>query len=277
VALANHHLAIIAVAYLYNALHKMGLTDIVWPDHDRIIKLQAGPIFADDVPSTPEEMRARVCYRFGVDRNMVLFTTDLRKLARRDLTVSDASTLLLKFFQTKEPLERTIYQLQENIQRRQLAQAKQSDKSEDVNKGKITKISGPVSQRKFIGQLQDSANVAVAIAETSIPYMGLAKIRIHLLQYIRKRLELSGYALQENKHNPNDLNDYNLTYMVVDILKENDDTWTATKKPGLLLKLASIECRRMWKYMNSDELKVNRPLYFPDGDMEESEAGTVRT
>jgi hypothetical protein len=59
IALANRHLSIFAVAHLCNAVRKMELTNIIWPAMEKIIKLYAGPLFADDIPSTPEEMRAR--------------------------------------------------------------------------------------------------------------------------------------------------------------------------------------------------------------------------
>jgi hypothetical protein len=88
---------------------------------------------------------------------------------------------------------------------------------------------------------------------------------------VSERLQLSGYELPA-KDNREDSNNIGLTLMVADILKENNATWKKTKKPGLTLQPVSIEYQRMWDYMNSDLFKVNRPLYFPDRNPEESGA-----
>jgi hypothetical protein len=161
IALANHHRSIFAVAHLYNALHKMNLTKVAWPDLDRIIELQRGPIFADDVPSTPEEMQARVMFRLGVDRTLTQLNVHSTTLAKKDLAMSNASTLLMQFFRSKQPLETTIYQLQANIEQKQLAET-QSAKGKGIAKPPKTKPLALLSQRAFINQLEDFANAAIS-------------------------------------------------------------------------------------------------------------------
>jgi hypothetical protein len=120
VRLANHHGLIFAVAYIYNALRKMGLTDIVWPDMERIITLHTKYLFAGDVPSTPEEMRARVMFQLGVDRNVEKTRFDLKTLEKRYMPISKTSTLLLEHFRTKTPpLDYVVHQLQGHVEQRQ--------------------------------------------------------------------------------------------------------------------------------------------------------------
>jgi hypothetical protein len=262
IALANVHQAVFAVAHLYNALHKMNLTKVAWPDLDRIIELQRGPFFADDIPSTPEEMQARVWYRLGVERTGTRFIADRKTPTKKNLVPSPASALLLQFFRSKQPLETTMYQLQAKMEQKQLAEKRQG-----VAKGAKTKPSTLLSQGAFINQLQDVANTA--IADTNIPYLGLTKLCIHLLEYVIERLQRSGYKpLPKTDYSVNE----DLVQMVADILLQNNDSWKKTKKPGVFLLLASIEYRRMCDYMNSDRFKENWPLHSPYGDVEESEA-----
>jgi hypothetical protein len=98
----------------------MGLTDIVWPDMERIITLHTKYLFAGDVPSTPEEMRARVMFRLGVDRNVEKTRFDLNTLEKRYMPISKTSTLLLEHFPTKTPpLDYVVHQLQEHVEQRQ--------------------------------------------------------------------------------------------------------------------------------------------------------------
>jgi hypothetical protein len=122
IALANLHQFIFAVAHLYNALHKMNLTKVAWSNLDRIIELQRGPLFADDIHSTPEEMQARVWYRLGVERTGTRFIANRRTSTKKDLVPSPASRLLLQFFRSKQPLETTMYQLQVKMEQKQLAE-----------------------------------------------------------------------------------------------------------------------------------------------------------
>lgn len=61
--LANHHMSIMAVAHLYNALRKLQLTSIEWPEMERIIELHSQALFANDIPDDPEAMFHRYNYR----------------------------------------------------------------------------------------------------------------------------------------------------------------------------------------------------------------------
>ncbi|KAK5674274.1 hypothetical protein LTS10_013012 [Elasticomyces elasticus] len=77
IALANHHMTIFATAHLYNALKQLRVIDIEWPALDRIMELQAGPIFAGqrpgDVPKTPQAMQSHLELRVGLKSDSKLF------------------------------------------------------------------------------------------------------------------------------------------------------------------------------------------------------------
>jgi hypothetical protein len=63
--LANHHLSIFAVAHVYNDVRQLKLLEQSCPIMDRIIELHRRAIFADVVPSTLEDIKARMKYRVG--------------------------------------------------------------------------------------------------------------------------------------------------------------------------------------------------------------------
>jgi len=261
IALANHHVSIFAVAHLYNALRNMDLIDFAWPDLERIIALQAGPIFANDIPTTPQEMRARFYFRLGgINGSMTRWRFDDKTMAKKDLTISPASTLLLEFFQAKQPLEKTVYQLQERIEK---TKATRSTVSRNTA-GSVSLL----SQRKFIDQLEDFAKAA--ISEREIPYLGLAKLCVHLLNMIRSDLEHKGYRMPPKSIPGSSFND-SLILMVGEILKDN---CTMNKKgPGGMLQVAATDFEMFWIYLNSPFFQENnKQIYFPNRDPERSEA-----
>lgn len=62
IALANHHLSMFAAAHVYNSLQQLHLSDIRWPEMERIIELHKGPLLANEIPTTPSEMFRRIEY-----------------------------------------------------------------------------------------------------------------------------------------------------------------------------------------------------------------------
>lgn len=116
--LANYHLSIFTMAHLYNISKKLSLVENVWDDTEKIIELHTRPIFAGDIPSTPEEMSARINHRLGLDRNLKYSSITKQSLMRREIPMSSASGLN-EFFGSSQPLEKTIYQLQDLLRKRQ--------------------------------------------------------------------------------------------------------------------------------------------------------------
>lgn len=234
IALANHHESIFNVAHLYNAFRKMQLIDIVWPDMERIITLHAGPIFANDIPNTPEEMQDRLFFRVGrINRSMTRFNTSKKTETKKNLTISPSGAVLLEFFQAKQPLEKTVYQLQENIERTKLARKSHN----------ITTAVSLLSQRKFIDQLEDFAKSA--ISETEIPYLSLTRTCVHLPEGMAADLEVCGYK-PERRSNPGESKNDNLAFTTAKILMDNSYSSMEGIGAGPMLTLAATTFRTWW-------------------------------
>lgn len=254
--LANQHLSIFAMAHLYNALRKMELIDIVWDDMEQIIATQAGPYFAGDIPDSPEEMSARINYRLGLGRGMERMTSK-QALTKKELALSPSSSLLLKFFHTEEPLERTIYQLQNNLQRRQKGQA-----SRALTEMSTEKSLSVLSQRKFIGRLEEFAEATVT--ETQIPYIGLTLFCSRYLEGVRRQLVEAGYDLPKiPKGDMGRAGHQGHRFMVAAILTENKNAMKFNHRPGEMLEFAAGGFEDFWMFMNSEQTKEERELYFP--------------
>ena len=65
ISLANHNHAIFMIAHLYNALQQLDVTGTSWPGMDKCIAMQKGPIFANDIPRTAEDVERRLDHRVG--------------------------------------------------------------------------------------------------------------------------------------------------------------------------------------------------------------------
>lgn len=100
ISLANHHHAIFMIAHLYNALRHLDVSGISWPSMDRCIKIQKGPIFANDIPRTSEDIDRRLDHRVGkaFDRRKVM------KLRHHE--ASDILKLMLEQQDIEVPLRR---------------------------------------------------------------------------------------------------------------------------------------------------------------------------
>ena len=119
IQLTNHHGSIFAVGHIYNALRKLGLTDIVWPDMERIIQIHTKSLLAGDVPSTSEEIRARAMFRLGFNRDAERYRHDLQTWKKKYMAVSKTSTLISELFRTKQPLLNDVmHQLQEHVEQK---------------------------------------------------------------------------------------------------------------------------------------------------------------
>ena len=64
-ARANMHPSIFYMAHLYNGLRQFNLLEQEWPIMERIIHLHAKALFADAIPTNPDDMIARFCYRMN--------------------------------------------------------------------------------------------------------------------------------------------------------------------------------------------------------------------
>lgn len=260
VALANHHMSLFGVAHLYNAFQALKIIDIIWPDMERAISVHADAFFANEIPTTPQEMRTQMFFRLGIDRSMHPIP-DRKNEEKKYIATSSASLLLLQFFRQTQPLETSIYQMQEDLRQRQLKVSQPHDASSPH--AAITPLTS-LSLRTFFIQLEQFATAALSDAQ--FPYLGLTKLCIHLLQSVREALEANKYPVPR-RSNTDDSNDMSLILMVADLLNNNSVVWTKSgkkKEPCKGLKLAAKEFERMWADWQSDEFKQVRHKYFPD-------------
>lgn len=117
--IANTHMTIFTTAHLYNALRRMGVTDLHWPEMDRVIDVHKATIFANDMPHTSQEILRRLQYRTG----MAPKAKWTKKAAKRvedawQLKPSAASTALRNALEKRESIEHTMLLLENQLDQR---------------------------------------------------------------------------------------------------------------------------------------------------------------
>lgn len=119
VALSNHHLSIFATAHLYNALRQLKYIQIGWPELDRVMELYAGPLFANNVPDTPEKFYARMAFRFGNSRP----TRRLDKLQKWKMQITPASKILREYLNRNHTIKGVVQQIEDQLQKHMPAES----------------------------------------------------------------------------------------------------------------------------------------------------------
>lgn len=119
--IANTHLTIFTTAHLYNALRKMGVTDINWPAMNRVIDVHKATIFANDIPRTSQEILRRLQYRTG----LTLKTKLTKKTAKRVedallLKPSAASEAFRQALEKRDSIEHTMLLLENQLDDRSM-------------------------------------------------------------------------------------------------------------------------------------------------------------
>ncbi|KAG9191929.1 hypothetical protein G6011_10663 [Alternaria panax] len=228
----------------------------------------AAVVCGGDVPSTPEEMRARMLHRVGVEGNAERVRFGLKTALKRDIPLSRTSTLLIQLFRTKDqPPHRIMYQIQEHVELKQQPTKKceTNSKVQATDKAAATSLALPVQRRSTL-HLQDM--IRAALSEMEIPCLGLTRTCNYLLRDVRNRMLASRWN-PPLRRNRNDTQDETLLGMVGDILHENfGEIEEKRGKVGMWLQLAAVEYRRMWQWMDSDAFRKNRPVCFSAGGAE---------
>jgi hypothetical protein len=223
VALANHHLSIFATAHVYNALRQMGLTQMRWPDMDKIIENHIGPIFAGSIPPTPEAMQSRIFYRLGGVSNSKLYD----KKQPWKIHSSPATHTLMQIFESKEPIEKIIHQLEEQIHNNEQSLVACPKSNSQVSQ-KRTTTRRQLTPLQFISKL--GKYIPTVIPDMTIDYITLTKTCNELLTGIRVALQLKLNVRYDSKQTPGDSNDHGLAFMVAAILHDNSNAAKSTRK-----------------------------------------------
>lgn len=181
ITLANREPTIFMVAHIYNALRKLEVCQKEWPEMERIINLQNGPIFANNIPTTPKDMWARFKYRMGMSDN------PKNRLRIKDMTwrftAHRATQPLLQFFTGKETLPGLLATL--------AAQAEEAIPNEKISRGLPRgkgKRHGPKrhTPENTLSKLEKYTGAVFAAIETD--YVGMTRKCTRLLRRINTTL-----------------------------------------------------------------------------------------
>lgn len=112
IAFTNHHASIFAFAHLYNALRLMELTEIKLGELEHVIVDQMGPIFAGELPTTPETMYSRFSYRLGLRTSSRRFN---EKQPWKLQSSAIVKSVMVDLFASKEHPDKIFYQLEEQL------------------------------------------------------------------------------------------------------------------------------------------------------------------
>lgn len=116
-ATASCNGVLFGVCHLYNALQQFELTELEWPDLEKIMALHCTALFANDVPKTPETMARRIKYRNG--SGVTQFTYYVKSL--KEFNPSTATEILKPFFREGGTLGRAIYLLGQKVKGKEKA------------------------------------------------------------------------------------------------------------------------------------------------------------
>lgn len=252
VSLANHQLSIFATAHLYNALRQSGLVREPWPEMERVIEKDIGPLFAGDIPTTPEEMYFRLSLRVAGFTSVKEIIRD--KKERWKVRSTPAAETLQGFFNKGSSVERTLDEFDEQIQRRERAFLSAPTTKKTVGRRQRTPL-------QFLTALEEY--MPVAFADITVDYIGLTRTCSKLMHSIRSAMRSDLEAELATLQTPDVTYDDRSTVMIVGILK---DTLIASKsqerttedqepfKGGPRLKVAGEVLEKFRAKMTESEL-----------------------
>lgn len=250
VGLANHHWSIFSAAHLYNAMRQMKLTDVYWPEMEEVIEAQMGPLFANDLPTTPNAMQSRMHYRFGLHRRAKLYNKELKKSAMQSTPVTKT---LLDFFASKENFDRTFYELEEHVHKKEEALTTSStSKQPQPRRRQHQQRTKPLSPPQFLAKLEKY--LPRVLRPMGIDYVNLTLTCNDLLRTMRDAIETQLGEQYPRLMVSDSPMDYGYIAMVVGVLRENSEAADDTKprrdsefEGGPQLMLARDVFEKEWK------------------------------
>ena len=220
VALANHHLSIFATAHLYNALIRLGICDIRWPEMQQIIDLHVGPIFAHDIPTNATDMVSRYAYRTGLTtRNSKRFNTKMPW----KFQVTPATQAFRAFFSGKESLPRLLESLAiqaqaHDDQARSAPPNNQGPTSTAAQQRQQQQHYKPLTPRRTVRLLE--SYIATVLPDIELDYVNLTRRCNVLMRRLRARIVVDLGIQYPSISTPGDSNDHGYLVMVLGILDE---------------------------------------------------------
>lgn len=175
VALANGHWAVFGAAHLYNALRQLGGLDVQWPEMERLLALHAGPLFANDVPTTPTSIYERFAYRIGVTSpNKNRFT----KKKPWKFHTTPATAAMRQFFEARLSLSQLLELLEEQISAH--------DQKSTQQRGKSRVKQAPLTPRQTLLRLEKYLDHV--LPDMQLDYINLTRASNRVL--LRLRVEI---------------------------------------------------------------------------------------
>ncbi|KAI9710111.1 MAG: hypothetical protein M1820_002913 [Bogoriella megaspora] len=154
VYVADKHKSILVSAHLYNALRQFDLCPR-WPEMDRAIDEQMGPLFAGELPTDLTSMRTRVMERLGLGDRL---TKNVEVWKRRHMKPSMLTQVFNPYLAGKQSLGFTIMQLMKNTWTY-------------TGRGSKAGDSGSIVWPEFLSQLEKK--ISSLVNDPSIDYLAL--------------------------------------------------------------------------------------------------------
>ncbi|KAI1957054.1 hypothetical protein LOZ58_005976 [Ophidiomyces ophidiicola] len=180
IELANEYQSIFAVAHIFNAWKHIGHAEalgIEWPEMEKLLEAQLGPLFAGEYPTTPETMYARYLFRSGCT-SAGSTTFKKKKPWRFQIETAKALRQLLG---NEELVEEGLASLQEQFESREKMLPGHKTASK---KGKAPRSLTPLQFMRQLGE-----HIPALIKQMQIDYVGLTRLCNDLMQRVRMALE----------------------------------------------------------------------------------------
>ncbi|KAI5356921.1 hypothetical protein Slin15195_G090200 [Septoria linicola] len=213
ISLANHHLSIFATAHLYNALQQLSLTEIKWPDFERIIDLHTEALFANDVPKTAADCYRRMAYRTGYSGASRTF--DKKKPWK--FRTGAASASLRQLVDSKDGLEHALLQLETQIDNHATQQAVRKPKKSTTTPGRRRQL----NPAQIMSRFQQYLPIVLVLKDMDLNYITLTKTCNALIKAIRAALRSELGIHIPTSQAIGESNDHSVVAVVLLVLGEN--------------------------------------------------------
>ncbi|KAL8800988.1 MAG: hypothetical protein Q9182_004780 [Xanthomendoza sp. 2 TL-2023] len=255
ISLCNWHKSIWPTAHLYNALQQTSCISKSWPEMDELIELHKNHLFTDHVPLSARDFYVRFALALGlsmrsISRNTRDRTSDQRLRFRLGsngikLETTEISSVFRHYFEKKSSLGVCLTKLDSLF----------PDPSVSASQKEGKGWRRPLTSFQFLVMLE--ANLPRVTQRLRFDYMALTKQCVKLLKTIRLQIA-SQYRVFYPIIPTEDSADQILTWVVMQILEENDDIAPSQPDPqtptiGPQLRIAADE---MQKFLSIEKPQV---------------------
>lgn len=227
VGLANYHVSIFGMAHLYNALMQLGICKTHWPEMDRIIELHQGPIFANDIPTKPQDIVARFQYRTGISN-----INSHRFAAKQPwkMQTTAATQALRKFFLANENLSQVLSTLSDQAETHQLHPYQVGNTARPGASSQRREKQLQLTPRQALLKLEKY--VDAVLPDIQIDYVNLTRQFNEYLRHVRTQIASETGHHYSSIGEPGETSDIGLCLVVYGILLELKTASTENSRGG---------------------------------------------